>query len=90
LFKKPRDKSPYFLLAMDFGYTLLASIGVFGWLGYWLDHRYGTTPWFMLLGFALGLAIGFNSLFRRLNLLETKEKAKRKAKSQQPPEKPPS
>jgi F0F1-type ATP synthase assembly protein I len=88
LFKRPRDKSPHFLVAMDFGYTLLASVGVLGWIGWWLDNRYGATPWFMLGGIALGLATGFNSLFRRLNLLEKKEKARRAQAKQRPPEEP--
>jgi F0F1-type ATP synthase assembly protein I len=75
MFKKTRERSPYFLLAMDFGYTLLASLLVFGWLGWWLDRRYGTTPLLLIGGLGLGLAVGFNSLFRRLNLLEKKRRA---------------
>lgn len=83
MFRKTREKSPYFLIAMDFGYTLLASILVFGFIGWYVDHRYNTVPWFMVLGGALGLAVGFNSLFRKLNLLEQRQKAARKKK---PPE----
>ena len=75
MFNKTREKSPYFLAAMDFGYTLLAAVGVFGWLGWWLDRRYGTNPWFLLGGIGLGLAVGFNSLFKKLNLLEKRAKA---------------
>lgn len=71
------SKSPHAMAAIDFGYTLLASVLVFGGGGYWLDKTRGTLPWFMLGGIALGLAVGFNSLFKRLNLLEKKEKAKR-------------
>lgn len=70
MFRKPREKSPYFLLAIDFGYTLLAAIGVFGFLGWWLDERYQASPWFLLGGIGLGLAVGFNSLFRKLNMHE--------------------
>lgn len=80
MFKKTRDKSPYFLLAMDFGYTLLASVLVFGWLGWYIDSRYGTKPWLMLAGGGLGLAVGFNSLFRKLNLLEARRKSESKKK----------
>ncbi|MDB4897130.1 MAG: hypothetical protein JWN15_3392 [Firmicutes bacterium] len=64
---------------MDFGYTLLAAVGVFGWLGWWLDRRFGTNPWLLLGGIFLGLAVGFNSLFMKLNLIEQRRKdAKRK------------
>jgi ATP synthase protein I len=72
------------MLAVDFGYTLLASVLLFGGGGYWLDRNRGTTPWFMLLGIGLGLAVGFNSLFRRLARLEKKEKAERN----RPPDNP--
>lgn len=83
MFKKPRDKSPYFLLAVDFGYNLLGSILVLGGLGWYIDSRYGTTPWFMIAGGLLGIAVGFNSLFRRLNLLEEKRKVDKKQRSTQ-------
>lgn len=78
MFKKTREKSPYYLLAVDFGYMLLASILLLGFIGWWVDKRYGTTPWFMVAGGALGIAVGFNSLFRRLNLLEKGRKAAKK------------
>ena len=83
-FKRPREKSPYFLVAMDFGYTLLAGVGVFGFLGWKLDERYLTSPWYLLGGIGLGLAVGFNSLFRRLNYLEKGHKlAKQRQKEQE-------
>lgn len=75
MFRKTREKSPYFLVAMDFGYTLLAAVGVFGYIGYWLDGRYHRTPWFLLGGIGLGLAVGFNGLFRRLGILEKRRKS---------------
>lgn len=63
---------------MDFGYTLLAGVGVFGYIGYRLDLRFESSPWFLLGGFGLGLATGFNSLFRRMNLLERQRKSGKK------------
>jgi len=75
VFRKTREKSPYYLVAMDFGYTLLGAFGVLGYIGYRLDLRYDSSPWFLLAGFGLGIAVGFNSLFRRLSLLEHKRKS---------------
>lgn len=37
-------------------------IGFFG--GRWLDGELGTTPWLQWIGFAIGLAAGFRSLYR--------------------------
>lgn len=85
MFKKTREKSPYFHLAIDFGYTLLAAVGLFGWLGWWLDGRYDSKPWFLLGGIGLGIAVGFNGLFKRLNVLERRQRAARKpSKSDRP------
>lgn len=86
VFKKTREKSPYFHAAVDFGYTLLASIAVFGWLGWWLDGKYQTTPLLLIGGIFLGLAVGFNSLFKRLNLLDKTHKAAKDREKQKPPE----
>lgn len=74
MFKKTREKSPYFHVAVDFGYTLLAGVGVYGGLGYWLDSRYKTTPLLLIAGILLGLAAAFNSLIRKLNLLDKRQK----------------
>jgi F0F1-type ATP synthase assembly protein I len=89
VFRKTREKSPYYLAAMDFGYTLLAAVGVFGWLGWWLDNRYGSTPWFLLGGIGLGLAVGFNNLFKKLNILEYRRKATKKPRSSKKPDSQP-
>lgn len=78
MFKLKRvASSPHAMAAIDFGYTLLASVLVFGGGGYWLDKRNGWLPWCTLLGVGLGLAVGFNSLFKRLARLEKIDKARR-------------
>jgi F0F1-type ATP synthase assembly protein I len=44
------------------GYVLLASILIFGGIGYALDSWRGTSPWFLLAGLLLGLVVGFFEL----------------------------
>lgn len=45
--------------------TLVASVGVFAGLGWWLDQKFGhRTPWFLLGGALLGMVGGFVSFFR--------------------------
>jgi F0F1-type ATP synthase assembly protein I len=77
-------RSPYLLVAVDFGYTLLASLIIFGGLGWWLDGRANTTPLFLTAGILLGLAVAFNGLLRRLRVIERAEKAERD-RDEQPP-----
>jgi F0F1-type ATP synthase assembly protein I len=45
-------------------YTLIGAIMLLGGLGYAIDRRSGTSPWFLLAGLGLGLVIGFYDLAR--------------------------
>jgi ATP synthase protein I len=66
-----RKAAPY----IGASWSLVASVGVFAGLGYWLDKRMGNrTPWFLLLGALLGMIGGFISFFRIV--LETTRKPK--------------
>lgn len=51
------------------GYTLIGAIALFGGIGYALDAWRGTSPWFLVTGLLLGVAVGFYELaklvFRR-------------------------
>ncbi len=45
--------------------TLVASVGLFAWGGWWLDRKLGTEkPWFLLAGALVGMVGGFVSFFR--------------------------
>jgi F0F1-type ATP synthase assembly protein I len=44
------------------GYLLLASILIFGGIGYALDAWRGTSPWFLVAGLLLGIVVGFFEL----------------------------
>lgn len=46
------------------GLEMGVSIGI-GWgVGYWLDGKYETGPWLMMVGLLFGVAAGFNGLIR--------------------------
>lgn len=46
-------------------FSLVASVGVFTALGWWLDRKWGhKTPWLTLLGVAVGMTGGFIGFFR--------------------------
>ena len=44
------------------GYTLLGAIIMLGGIGYAVDVRCGTSPWFLLAGLLLGVVFGFFEL----------------------------
>jgi F0F1-type ATP synthase assembly protein I len=56
-----RKAAPY----LSASTTLVAAVGVFAWLGLWVDQKVGNrTPWFLLLGALLGMTGGFIGFFR--------------------------
>lgn len=48
--------------ALELGLSVAA--GVFG--GKWVDQRFGTSPWLMVLGLILGCVLGFYLLYQAL------------------------
>ncbi len=62
------------------GLQFAGSILLFLYLGQWLDRRFGTAPWLLLLGVLVGAGGGFYSIYRRLMAdLKREEAAKRNA-----------
>ena len=49
-------------LGITFGATILAFVG-FGW---WLDDRFGTSPWLLIVGMLLGSVGGIVSLVKKV------------------------
>ena len=43
-------------------YTLIGAIILLGGIGYAIDERWETSPWFLLGGLLLGLVVGFYEL----------------------------
>ena len=48
------------------GLQFAATIGVFGYGGFWLDEKLGTLPLLLIIGVFLGFALGTFSLVKRL------------------------
>jgi F0F1-type ATP synthase assembly protein I len=49
---------------MGLGFQLAAAMAVFGGLGWWLDGRWGTTPWLLVVGVFIGAVGGMISIIR--------------------------
>ena len=61
---------PYASVGIQFALTILLFLA-FGW---WLDGKFGTSPFLLLLGTLLGAVGGFYKLYRTLIDLEEKRK----------------
>lgn len=49
------------------------SILLFVYVGRWLDGKFGTTPWLLVLGAFVGAFAGFYSMYRALMAHTTKK-----------------
>ena len=52
--------------AASASYVLIASVAIFCIIGFYIDNRYETIPWFTLLGLMIGLMIGFYELAKTI------------------------
>jgi F0F1-type ATP synthase assembly protein I len=55
-----RDAAPYIGIGTTLAVTVLLGIGV----GYWLDRRLKTDPWFLFAGGVLGICVAMYQFFR--------------------------
>ncbi|MCA8966382.1 MAG: AtpZ/AtpI family protein [Planctomycetes bacterium] len=62
---QPRQ-SPNNSRALGAGMTLAVSVGLFAYGGLWLDTRFGTKPWLLLLCVGFGIVGGMLHLIRVL------------------------
>ena len=46
------------------GIEMAAAVLIGTFMGYWADRWLGTQPWILIIGFILGAAAGFRSLYR--------------------------
>jgi ATP synthase protein I len=62
----PKPATPVGNRALGAGLTLAATVGLFAYGGLWLDGRFGTSPWLLLLGVGCGITGGMLHLIRVL------------------------
>lgn len=70
------------------GMEFVAAVGIFAFGGLWLDRRFDLLPAFTLVGFGIGLSLGFLSLYKtvyRLGLQNAREEAEAESKPRRPP-----
>ena len=69
--KKKFDKLA--LYASTLGIEIALSIGIGLYAGYWLDKKYGTEPWLMLLFFFFGIGAAIKAVIRFIKQVEEKD-----------------
>lgn len=69
---------------IDAGWQLIGAIGLCAFAGWWLDKKFGTTPWLLLGGSMLGLFAGMYSFIRQVLYLAEKETKKRNPDGDRP------
>jgi F0F1-type ATP synthase assembly protein I len=62
--KRPPDNKPAWVRYGGVGVEFAAAVGCFALVGLWIDRRYGTGPWGLVIGAALGLIGGTYNLIR--------------------------
>lgn len=62
---------------MDAAWQLAGALGMCALAGWWLDKKFGTTPWFLLGGAMLGLSAGMYSFIRQVMYLANEEEKKK-------------
>ena len=68
-----REAGPYLGLGMQLAFTMLFFVG----LGYLVDRRLGTEPWFLIAGAMVGMTALFVQLFRVSAEMSAQAKADR-------------
>ena len=58
----PRRRSPWSYMGMGFELVVPILLGAF--VGNWLDSRFDTDPWLLLVGSLLGIAVGSYTFLR--------------------------
>jgi ATP synthase protein I len=64
----------YLGLGLQFAFAIL----LFVYLGQWLDRRFGTAPWLLLIGVFVGAGGGFYSIYRKLMTDLRRDEARRR------------
>jgi ATP synthase protein I len=55
---------------------IAVALGTLG--GHWLDGKFGTEPWLLLVGLVIGLIAGFRGVLRAVDRAERDDKAERR------------
>ena len=71
---KSRGKQVRELVVLSgLGIEVGAAVGIGAGLGYWLDQRFGTHPWLLLLFTGFGIVAGVKAVLREVRRLQAEQ-----------------
>ena len=83
--REPGSPGPRWTRHSGIGVEFAAAVAGLALLGYWIDAHYGTGPWGVLIGAALGLVGGmYNFIRRSLQAFKDQSPPRKGDKDQQP------
>lgn len=59
--------------AVTLGFEMAVPIALFGLVGYWLDGKFGSAPWYLLGGCGLGMLVAIYTVWKHLRTLRDDE-----------------
>ena len=62
------------------GLQFAVSVIAFFFVGQWLDGKFGTTPWLLIIGVFLGGGASFYSMYRKLTKAQARDEVARKSR----------
>ena len=63
---------------VDASWQLIGGVALCTFLGLWLDKKFGTSPWLVIVGVFLGFASGMLGFWRAIQQAERKKIAQKK------------
>lgn len=63
-------------LAFQFAIAVIA----FAFFGQWLDKKFGTAPWLLLIGVSSGAGLSFYNMYRKLMAVQARDDAAKAAR----------
>jgi len=72
--KKKKQSSKAVIYASSLGIEIALSIGIGGYFGFWLDKKFDTEPWLLLLFFLFGIGAAIKSLIRFIKIVEKEDR----------------
>ena len=77
---RPGDEGPSAGQFAGHGMTFVVAVLGGLYLGQWLDRRFGTEPWLLIVGVFVGAGASFYSMYTKLMAAQAREDAARAAR----------